>query len=340
MSEMISRNFTKGLISILMPVKNAAPFLSETLQSIILQSYPLWELIAVDDHSTDESKKILTHFQSREARIKLYCNSGNGILDALQLAQSKASGEMISRMDADDLMPPKRYQNQQQLLEYSGKNHLITGQLKYFSSSKPLQEGFLKYAEWLNHLSSSQNHYQEIYKECVIASPSWLMWSEDFFNIGGFEGLDYPEDYDFVFRLYKNDIEIKSVNDLVLFWRDHPERASRTLEQYRDQSFFSLKWKRFTELNRNPQLPIVLYGAGPKGKKLAKIIQQTDPDFYWVSGNQNKVKHIIYEKEILNEHFLKELQQHFQLIVAISSPAQLKEAQKCIPSNADIFYFC
>lgn len=330
----------KDKISILMPVKNAEAFLPETIESILKQSYTNWELICIDDHSTDNSYVTIESFVQNDDRIQLYTNSGDGILRALQTAEEKASGTIVSRMDADDLIPTDRYEKQFQLLKDKGKGHLISGKVAYFSSSKTLQDGFIRYADWLNNLCETKTHYNEIYKECVIASPSWLMYMEDFKKIGGFSDLVYPEDYDFVFRLYKNDIKVASVDNLVLYWRDHPERASRNLPQYKDVTFFDLKWKRFLELDRNPNLPLLLYGAGPKGKKLAKVMQSSWTEFRWISGNKRKVNHHIYGIQIEAESIMKELGRDFQLIVAISSPSQLKEAKNCIPSDADIFYFC
>lgn len=323
-----------------MPVKNAVLFLAETLESIINQSYTNWELISVDDHSLDDSSGILNYYAQKDKRIKVFENRGKGIIDALQTAESLASGEMVSRMDADDLLPINRYENQFRLLKQSGHGHLITGKVKYFSSDKKLQQGFLNYANWLNQLSENNCHFKEIYKECVIASPSWMMFRNDFKEIGGFSGLVYPEDYDFVFRIYSHDIKVLAIPEVVLHWRDHPERASRNLQQYRDVTFFKLKWKRFLELDRAREKSLVLYGAGPKGKKLAKIILADTTDFYWVSGNQNKIDHDIYGKTIKSEVIMQGLPVAFQLIVAISSPEQLNEAKKHIPNHAEIFYFC
>lgn len=337
---MVSAALNTEKISILMPVKNAADFLPETIETIRNQSYRNWELICIDDHSTDHSFSIIESFVKQDDRIKIFTNNGSGIIPALQTAEKKASGTMVSRMDADDLLPPDRYKNQYHLLKNKGSGFLISGKVDYFSSSKTLQEGFIKYANWLNRLCETNTHYHEIYKECVIASPSWLMYMEDFKIIGGFSDLIYPEDYDFVFRLYKKRIEIASVNEVVLYWRDHPERASRNLPQYQDATFFELKWKRFLELDRNHDLPLFLYGAGPKGKKLAKVMQSYGTEFRWISGNKKKVDHLIYGIQIETEAIMKDIDRDFQLIVAISSPSQLREAKKCIPYNADIFYFC
>ena len=91
-------------ISILMPVKNTAPFLIECLESIIRQTETDFELIAIDDHSSDESHSILKEFAIKDKRIKVFKNTGIGIIEALRLAYSKSSGTYITRMDSDDVM--------------------------------------------------------------------------------------------------------------------------------------------------------------------------------------------------------------------------------------------
>ena len=91
-------------ISILMPVKNAALFLRECLDSIVNQEESNFELIAVDDHSTDSSLKILEEYQKKDPRIQVYKNKEHGIIAALRLAYKKSSGILITRMDSDDIM--------------------------------------------------------------------------------------------------------------------------------------------------------------------------------------------------------------------------------------------
>ena len=88
-----------------MPVKNAGKFLHECLQSIRDQTEAKWELIAVNDHSTDDSKQILQHFAQNDARIKVLENKGSGIISALQTGYQLTTGNFIHRMDADDVMP-------------------------------------------------------------------------------------------------------------------------------------------------------------------------------------------------------------------------------------------
>ena len=329
----------ENLISIVMPAKNAEQFIGETIHSIRAQTHRNWELIAVDDHSEDATPSILREISQKDPRIKLYPNEGQGILPALQTAVKHIRGAFITRMDADDIMPEDRLSLQLDLLKKSGRGNVCTGPVKYFTTAKEQGNGFKKYETWLNSLCKNNNHYAHIYKECVIPSPAWLMYTSDFNEVGGFDGLEYPEDYDFVFRLYEAGITTVSTRDVVLHWRDHPARASRNLEQYRDQTFFKLKWKWFKKLDWKPERPLVLYGAGPKGKKLAREIIDTDMPFIWVSGNSKKTGHYIYDTLVQPETTVHELDKP-QIIVAISSPASLRTLSKKLREMDSVYYFC
>ena len=92
-------------ISIILPCKNAADFIRECIDSIIHQSLTNWEVIAVDDHSSDDTFSILTEYSNRDDRITAVQNTGMGITPALCHGFSLSSGTCITRMDADDIMP-------------------------------------------------------------------------------------------------------------------------------------------------------------------------------------------------------------------------------------------
>ena len=104
-------------ISIVMPVYNAAEFLDQNLSSIIKQSYQNWELIAVDDWSTDNSYKILQKYAQKDKRINVYRNGKHrGVAGAANLALARAKGQFIARMDADDVMHINRLEKQVKFL--------------------------------------------------------------------------------------------------------------------------------------------------------------------------------------------------------------------------------
>ena len=101
-----------NLVSVVIPVYNAARFLSTAIDSILSQTYCDFELIAVDDGSTDPSGDILEDCAARDSRIKVISRRNTGIVGALNDGIAAAHGDLIARMDADDISLPHRLEKQ------------------------------------------------------------------------------------------------------------------------------------------------------------------------------------------------------------------------------------
>lgn len=282
-----------GLVSIIMPVYNAAPYLVECLDSILRQHHSTWELIAVDDFSTDASYVILKSYADKDARIRVLKNDRKGILPALQNGYAQSKGMYITRMDADDVMPEMKICTLLETL-LSQEHSVAVGKVEYFATGKSLSEGYVRYADWLNAMIDNQDHFSHIYKECVIPSPCWMMRRDDFDAIGGFSVDRYPEDYDLAFRMYAYGIKVVGSPRVLHLWRDHEVRASRTDRNYSDQAFLPLKLHYFNQLEWDPDRPLLLWGGGQAGKAVAKNWVESGISFRWVTNNANKIGHNIY----------------------------------------------
>lgn len=97
------------LVSVVMPVHNAERYVAEAVQSILAQRFGDFEFIIVDDGSTDGSLDILKRYAKQDSRIKLTSRPNTGIVGALNEMVSRARGEFIARMDADDISVPDRF---------------------------------------------------------------------------------------------------------------------------------------------------------------------------------------------------------------------------------------
>ncbi|MEZ5009790.1 MAG: glycosyltransferase [Chitinophagales bacterium] len=330
-------------ISILMPVKNAMPFLSECLSSIINQTYQNWELIAVNDHSTDTSFETLTQYANQDKRIKVLNNNGSGIIDALRLAYSKCSGFYISRMDADDIMSNNKLEVLSEALKTNGLGHIAIGKVKYFSENV-LGNGYKSYEKWLNSLTEEGTNFTEIYKECVIPSPCWMVHKTDFENCGAFKSNIYPEDYDLCFRFYENGLQCIPCNETLHYWRDYAIRTSRTNEHYADNRFLDLKCHYFIKLNYQVGRPLILWGAGKKGKSIAKNLVENGIDFHWLCNNPNKIGKDIYGVVLTSSHQMETIE-NAQIIVAVANKVEQKELKDYFKTAnlevmKDYFFFC
>ena len=95
-------------VSIVMPCYNAEKYISEAIESILLQTYTNWELIIVDDGSIDESKNIINKFKQKDARIKVFTHTENkGVSAARNLGIRNCSGQYIAFLYADDIASAK-----------------------------------------------------------------------------------------------------------------------------------------------------------------------------------------------------------------------------------------
>lgn len=92
------------MVSIVIPVHNAEKFIEETIKSVIAQTYPDWELILVDDNSTDSSNKIASEYAGTDGRIQVITLEENvGAANARNAGTKAAKGEYLAFLDADDL---------------------------------------------------------------------------------------------------------------------------------------------------------------------------------------------------------------------------------------------
>ncbi len=107
-------------VSILMPAYNAEDYVATCIHSILAQDFMDWELIVIDDFSTDTTFQILQTFVRQDKRIQLFRNQSKGIIPALALAFTRAKGQFITRMDADDIAHPTRQEKQLAYLEQTG----------------------------------------------------------------------------------------------------------------------------------------------------------------------------------------------------------------------------
>lgn len=101
------------LVSIITPSYNTEKFIAETIESVVSQSYQNWEMIIVDDVSTDRSVKIIENYIKQDSRIKLIkLKSNSGAAVARNKAIAKANGRFIAFIDSDDLWKPTKLEEQ------------------------------------------------------------------------------------------------------------------------------------------------------------------------------------------------------------------------------------
>lgn len=315
------------LISIIIPVKDTAKYLSDCLDSIVNQTYENWEVLAVNDGSSDNSLAILHDYESRDSRIKALDNPKLGLLLALRLGYKHSTGGFIHRMDSDDKMPIDKLEVMSEALISSGKHSVVTGGAEYFMDEGEVGDGFNRYVAWLSKVSRENTHAENIYKESVIASNCWLVHREDFDAIGGFEPDTFPEDYDLCFRFYAGGLKIVGLDKILHLWRDRSDRISRNWDVYKDNRFLDLKTDYFIKVELDANRPLVIWGAGRNGKDIVRLLQSKEvKNINWVCDNERKIGKDIYDIRMEHYSSIPEMNNP-QIIIAVASPDDQKDIE-------------
>jgi len=334
---------SQPLISILIPFKDTAEFLPECLDSIINQTYTNWEVVAVNDHSIDHSYKTLKEYSVKDNRITVANNKGKGIIDALKMAYAISKGNYITRMDSDDIMANERLSTMVHSLLQKGNGHLAVGQVKYFSH-RGIGNGYDRYEKWLNQLTKEGNNFIEIYKECVIPSPCWMVSRTDLYKCDAFHPNRYPEDYDLTFRFYAQNLKVIPCNKVLLYWRDYDTRTSRTSANYALNYFLDIKLYYFLQLDYKPLKTLILWGAGNKGKTIAKSLLSQKIEYQWSCDNPKKIGKEIYGIKMQPYKILNDLKAYQSIITVANEDAQ-EEIKRYFATNgkqpmSDFYFFC
>ena len=161
---------SEPVVSIVLPVYNAAATLTECIESIRAQNLQHFEVIVIDDGSVDASQSILRCWAEADKRVVLLRQEHLGIVAALNHGMQQARAPFIARMDADDVMHPARLQMQYEALSRDPGLDLVAAQVELFPVNK-IQAGYAEYIRWQNAVLSTKDISQEIYVESPFAHP-------------------------------------------------------------------------------------------------------------------------------------------------------------------------
>jgi len=266
-------------VSIVLPIRNEEKFLKACLKSIQQQTLSHWELIVIDDHSTDDSNQILEFFSKRDNRIRIFKNPGCGISDCLNFGIYLTKSTLIARMDGDDLMESKRLEIQVDYLNKNNKVGLVASQVEPFPKATTNQrKGYELYVEWTNKILTAEEHSMNRFVDCPFAHPSIIFRKSLIDCYGGYAKGILPEDFELWLRWMGQGVLMEKLPQVLLRWRDHPERASRTNLSYTPSAFQKLKAKYLRQwLEEECSLgerTILCWGAGRVARDFFHILKK------------------------------------------------------------------
>jgi hypothetical protein len=264
-------------VSILLPVRDGAEHLADAIASLEAQTLADFEVIAVDDGSTDSTPALLADWARRDARVRLVTQRPSGIVAALERARSAARAPYLARMDADDVSEPDRLAAQLALMEREPALVACGCGIRYFPEDR-VREGALRYQDWINAAVTPEDIAREMFVECPLAHPTFFMRAREVAGVGGYGDRGWPEDYDLVLRLWAAGGRMGKVAEPLLRWREGAERLSRVDPRYGPEAFLACKVEHLRRTLLRGRRGVVIWGAGPVGKAAARALQGAGVD--------------------------------------------------------------
>jgi glycosyltransferase involved in cell wall biosynthesis len=255
-------------LSIILPFFNAQATLPAAMGSVLKCRNADFEVVVIDDGSQDGSGGMADMFADRDSRIRVIHTEHQGLIQALNTGIDAAWGTCILRMDADDISHPGRVQFYQEYINSHPEVEVVGSLIRYFPRLG-LKDGLIAYEQWVNSLLTHDEMVRDLFVECPIPHPTLAYRKADAVDAGGYCDNGMPEDYDLILRLWERGRRLGKVPRQLLFWRDRPDRLSRTDPRYGIDRFMTLKvsvLKRTLLKHRDA----VVSAAGPVGKAFAR----------------------------------------------------------------------
>jgi glycosyltransferase involved in cell wall biosynthesis len=265
-------------VSVLLPFYNAAPTLARAVNSISAQTFTNWELLLLNDGSTDGSLHIAQQLAAADVRIKIFSNDTNcGIAHTLNTGITNATAPLLARMDADDWSHPERFAKQVAHLDQHPETGLVGCAVKHEGDTT--QQGYALYIDWINALQTPEQIRLNRFTESPFAHPSVMFRKTLTDQFGMYRDGDFPEDYELWLRWLAAGVTMIKLPDVLLHWNDLPARLSRTDARYSRDAFYRCKAVYLAEEVKQhvaTDRPIWFCGAGRISRKNSSYLTAQD----------------------------------------------------------------
>ena len=210
---------TTPVVSVVMSVLNGERFLREAVDSILSQTFSDFELIIINDGSTDDTADILDAYQHADPRVRVVHQANHGLVASLNHGCGLARGKYIARMDADDIAVPDRLMRQGRFMEEHPEVAVVGGSVEVINGAG---KSLVTY-----HNATKDSEIQSsLFRGSPFWHPSVLMRKEAFAAVGGYRKIVVDaEDYDLWLRIAER-YQLANLEQVVLKYRRHPGQVS------------------------------------------------------------------------------------------------------------------
>jgi len=209
--------FQQPLVSVIMPAYDMQEFIGESISSVIAQTYTNWELIVVDDGSTDQTKNIVAKFMEEDKRIQYFYQPNSGQGKARNLAIHESKGGLVAFLDADDSWMPDKLKRQTAFIQQNNADLIFSDIIIVDEKGNKLRD------TWgvVDKIYRGDGGIIGFMFENKAPMPAIMAKKESILKLGGFSESDdmrYVEDYDLWLRmLQQNSVFASSAEKLATY---------------------------------------------------------------------------------------------------------------------------
>ncbi len=227
------------VVSVIMPSYNAEKYIAEAIKSVLAQTYSNWELLILDDGSTDRTAEIVQAFEAADRRISLRRNPGNmGVARTRNRGLDLAKGEWIALLDSDDIWHSNKIEKQMEKARRTGARIIYTSYSLF--TDKP--DGRR------NYIVPACTNYESMLLENVIGC-STVMLHRSILEEHHFRDGIYHEDYALWLELLKSGYIAVGCSDVLVDWR-----VSQTSRSFNKWSAAGNRWMIYRKVEKLPFL--------------------------------------------------------------------------------------
>jgi glycosyltransferase involved in cell wall biosynthesis len=210
-------------VSVLMPTYNQQKYLRTAVESILTQTYSDFELLIIDDGSTDSTPAILSEYAIKDRRVRVISRENKGLCASLNELLAMAQGQLIARMDSDDISLRGRFASQVKFLQEHPEVVCVGGHIQL------INEAGRMYGRILYPIEDGEIQRAALVARPSIAHPCFMMRRESVLAVGGYDATQFPaEDLDLILRLGEIG-KLANLDEVILKYRGHLKSISRQL---------------------------------------------------------------------------------------------------------------
>jgi len=313
-----------SIVSIILPVYNSELFVQQAIESVLKQTYTQIELIVVDDGSTDNTKQILSGYESNPKVHIISLEKNSGVSEARNIGIQESKGEYVAFIDADDLYMPNKVEEQVNVFKHNKSIDFVFNDIMVIDNDN-------KKVNELQSYFQPKNILLELCFRQIIPAPACIMVKRDFldrFNIMFNKDLKYAEDYDFTFQLFLHGIYYYLKESLYL-WRRHIKNTSNDIISTRKiENSIVKKYLKYIDVKKSEDLSVygkILYKIEKYNESRDVFLEVIKKGF-----NQDMANFYLGNIEFYKQYYQQALKYYSSVDVKSSFAAETLNNSACI----------